>query len=77
MDIGEAIVGTAAYFVLAGAQKVCAFEPFLNFYTLAKDNIKVNNLEGVYKMINIAVGGQSGHLSEDSNHSYIFGYDRL
>jgi FkbM family methyltransferase len=43
VDIGASIGDSAIYFVLSGANRVVAFEPFPRSYKLAKINIESNN----------------------------------
>jgi FkbM family methyltransferase len=75
IDIGASFGDTAIYFALHGAKKVYAFEPLPSVYKLAKENIRLNNLQDKCQVINAAVGWGSGAYLEDPKFEYIFERD--
>jgi len=62
IDIGTYIGDTAIYFVLRGAKKVIAVEPYPFSYSLAKKNIRTNNMLDKVLLINAAVASEYGKI---------------
>jgi len=58
VDIGANVADSAIYFALNGANHVYAYEPYPSIYKMAKENIRLNKLEGKTSMFNEGVGGK-------------------
>ncbi len=62
VDIGANIGDSAIWFAINGAKHVYAFEPLPNVYSVAVENIKLNNLEDRITFFNAAVGLKDGEV---------------
>jgi len=66
IDIGAGIGDTAIYFILGGARRVVAFEPFPKIFYIAQKNIIENNMEDKITLVNAGCGFD-GYVSIDEN----------
>ena len=71
VDVGAGIGDTAVLFLLRGAGRVVALEPYPRLFDLARINIRINGFEDRAELLNAAVACNDGHAyaSED-----LFGY---
>lgn len=67
IDIGGYIGDTAIYFIMKGAKKVIALEPFLQTFQLAKKNIKINDLEDKIDFILAGCSNKNDIIKVDPN----------
>jgi FkbM family methyltransferase len=67
LDIGASICDSAIYFMLNGAKRVIALEPYPYTYRVAKNNIRINNLNNKVLLINQACRAKRGHVIIDPN----------
>lgn len=66
VDIGCNIGDSSIYFILNGAKKVIALEPYPYSFNLAVENIKANKMTDVVELINAGYG-QSSEIHVDEN----------
>jgi len=68
IDIGANIADSSIFFVLKGAKKVIALEPFPKNFDIAKKNIQLNNMEQKIDLILAACGAKNDvtHVNIDS-----------
>ncbi|MCW6169338.1 MAG: FkbM family methyltransferase [Thermoplasmatales archaeon] len=59
IDIGANIGDSTVYFVIMGAEKVIAIEPFPFTFDLLKKNITINGVQDKVKILNFAMGGKT------------------
>lgn len=69
VDIGAYFGDTAIYFVLKGARRVYAFEPYPYSYGIAKKNVEINKLENKIIVVNAGAGGKDSVLKVSSKKS--------
>ncbi|BDC17465.1 hypothetical protein HS5_03550 [Acidianus sp. HS-5] len=67
VDVGANIGDSTLWFALKGAKHVYSFEPLPSVYSLAVENIKLNNIEDKVTLINAAVGSKDGEIAVSSN----------
>ncbi|RLG62913.1 hypothetical protein DRO21_06825, partial [archaeon] len=65
IDIGAYIGDTPIYFILKGARKVIAVEPYPRHYALAKENIALNGLDNRVTLLNVAISGRNEVIKLD------------
>ncbi len=72
IDIGANIGDTAIYFVSRAALEVIGFEPMPSMFERARENVRLNRLDGSITIFNMAVGKEKGilKLPELAVHSY-------
>ncbi len=75
LDIGASVGDTAIFFVLNGAKKVYAYEPFPYSYEIAKRNIRINHMEGMIELFNEGCGGRSGYVQIPAEEENYLGSD--
>ena len=75
IDIGANIGDTAIYFVLEGANRVYAFEPYPYSYKIAKRNIRLNRLPDRIELLNEACGKEKGKIKIGINYKNFGGTD--
>lgn len=63
IDIGANIGDSPVYFVLRGAERVIAIEPFPYTYELLKSNISINGVSEKVTTLNVAIGGKTGMMN--------------
>ena len=63
IDIGANIGDSPVYFVLKGAERVIAIEPFPYTYRLLKNNITINGASEKVTTLNVAIGGKTGMMN--------------
>jgi len=63
VDVGAAIGDTAIYFVLRGAKRVIACEPYPNLFEVAYRNIYVNNRLDNVVLLHAGCGSSDGEVS--------------
>ena len=63
IDIGANIGDSPVYFVLKGAERVIAIEPFPYTYELLKNNISTNGVSEKVTALNVAIGGKTGMIN--------------
>jgi len=73
IDIGGYTADSAIYFVVRGAKKVIALEPFMKTYQLAKKNIKINNLENKIDFLLAGCGSCNKTVQVDPNPTNLGG----
>lgn len=66
IDIGANIGDSSIYFILKGAEKVIALEPYPYSYNYALENIKINNIEDKIIILNAGYGDNS-EINIDKN----------
>ncbi|MCL4381686.1 FkbM family methyltransferase [Candidatus Marsarchaeota archaeon] len=66
LDIGANIGDTAIYFVLNGAKKVYAVEPYPYQFQLAQENVSLNKLGNKINLINEGCGGKDTLITVDA-----------
>ena len=59
IDIGANIGDSPVYFILKGAERVIAIEPFPYTYRLLKNNITINGASEKVTTLNVAIGGKT------------------
>lgn len=62
IDIGASIGDSPVYFVLNGAKRVIAVEPFPYTFELLNKNLYINGVIERTKMVNCAIGGKTGTM---------------
>jgi FkbM family methyltransferase len=67
IDVGANIGDSSIYFILQGAQKVVALEPYPANYQIASRNVKVNNLEDKIRLLFAGCSGKTQTITLD-NH---------
>ena len=77
IDIGGSIGESALYFVLRGAKKILCFEPVPKVFTMAKENVELNNLSAFIQLENVAVGNERKFIYIDDYKGVIAGGSAL
>jgi FkbM family methyltransferase len=67
IDIGANIGDSSIYFAARLAEKVFALEPFPQTYALAKHNVRINNLDKVVTLLNLAIADKAGIVFVDKD----------
>ena len=62
IDVGASNGDSALYFAMMGAKRVVGFEPYLESYSLALENIKKNGFSDVVSLSNTALAPARGNL---------------
>ncbi|MEM4975620.1 MAG: FkbM family methyltransferase [Sulfolobaceae archaeon] len=62
IDVGAFIGDSSIYFALNGAERVIALEPFPESFELAKENVKINNLEDKIVLLPYALAREEGEI---------------
>ena len=62
IDVGAFIGDSSIYFALNGAERVIALEPFPENFELAKENVKINNLEDKIILLPNALAREEGEI---------------
>ena len=69
LDIGASIGDSSIYFILKGAKKVIALEPFPKNNNLARKNIELNNLSDKITLLSAGCSGKKGVIALDPNQA--------
>jgi FkbM family methyltransferase len=67
IDVGANIGDSSTYFILQGAQKVVALEPYPANYQIASENVKINNLEDRIKLLFAGCSGKTQTITLDND----------
>jgi hypothetical protein len=59
IDIGTSLGDSTLYFASLGAKRVYGFEPDISLYELAKENVKLNNMDDRIQIYNTKATGES------------------
>jgi FkbM family methyltransferase len=72
VDVGAGVGDTAILFTLRGARKIIALEPYLGIYSIALENVKLNNISDRVILLNAGLGGHDGYIcvSEPTPRGY-------
>ncbi|MEM0304448.1 MAG: FkbM family methyltransferase [Saccharolobus sp.] len=62
IDVGAYNGDSSIYFALNGAERVIALEPFPESFELAKENVKINNLEDKIVLLPYAFAREEGEI---------------
>ncbi len=65
VDIGAGVGDSAIYFVLRGAEKVIALEPYPLLYSIARRNIMLNGVGDRVVLLNAGLGSSDQYLCAD------------
>jgi len=75
VDVGAGVGDTAILFVLRGARRVIALEPYPSLYRKALVNIRVNGVEDRIILVNAGLGSFDGEVCAEArnvNGYYLF-----
>lgn len=75
LDIGAYVADSAIYFATHGSKIVYAYEPYPNSYLIGKRNIELNGFTNKIKLMNSAIGNESGKIRIDKSFKSNMGND--